>query len=206
MSDEHEHAFRLEEYRHISAAIIDLDGRIMTVFGLSLAAAGTLLGVTAPAVFGEAGPAGHTAPLALACWSLAPALLVAAALKVQVNLRRDIIRLGLYRKVFFEEDGVRGLRWESALERFRRTFRGETNDPIPMAYWLIALASVTLSWSATRRAGVGALAWAIVLSVTVAVPALLKRLHAEWLDVIRSDLPVIAEEWKPVKADLQHSV
>jgi hypothetical protein len=150
---------RLAEYRQISEAIMDIDRRLVQVFAGTVASAGVL-------VAAAIGKRGGT-PLGAAVLSVAPSFLVLAALNFQVSLRREIAKLGMYRKVFFA-DGT----WERALTVLRDVDRTpEANDPMSAVYWCFVGLSVALVF-------IRGSFWGLLLSAVAAY--LLWQVDQQW--------------------------
>jgi hypothetical protein len=109
----------LAEYKHISDAIIeiDIDGRIVQVFTGSMTVGVALLSAVAGFAFGKH----DQIPVLLAAYgALGPDIVVIPAFYLLLSFRRDIVRLGSYRRVFLEEHNeIEG--WETRLERFGKT-------------------------------------------------------------------------------------
>lgn len=191
--------FRLEEYRAISQAILDLDGRIVRVYGIIAAATIPLLGVVA-AGLARVAPFTDSATYLFSWLSLVPCFAILAGLHFQVALRRDMARLGMYRLVFFEEDTSYGLRWETALSELRTELvEPETNDPIATTYACIAFASVTLFTCGICLYG---LPYRVEL-VALVVPCWLGRnLHRAWGGVYPGDVDRYRTAWRAVKTKL----
>src|SRR6266511_2477461 len=132
--------YSLEEYKYIAEAILEIDKRILQVFAVATAVSISLLSAVASLILGK--QQGQIT-VVLAYAALAPDILVVPAFYLMLSQRLDMIRLGSYRQIFFEErNEIEG--WETQLEKFRKLEKTEANDPIPYTYWTLFLASVAL--------------------------------------------------------------
>ena len=66
---------------------------------------------------------------------LSPLLILIPCTYLLTSLRRNVFRCGTYIQVFLENDA--GLRWETALDRFREIHKEESLDPTFVVYWAI---------------------------------------------------------------------
>lgn len=183
----------LQEYKHISDAILDIDRRIVQVFTGSMTVGVALLSAVAGLAFGKQQDQ-ITVPLAYA--ALAPDFVVIPAFYLIRFYRVDIMRLGSYRRIFVEErNEIEG--WETRLEKFRTLDkRGEANDPIPWSYWAVIVASAALFVYGIIAAHV-CLAHAYILAVPV---AFLLYAHRKWKRVIPKELPDHLRLWTEVRS------
>jgi hypothetical protein len=184
---------RLAEYRHISDAIMDIDRRLLQVFAGTVTAAGALVALAATRRGGS--------PAATVILDVAPGFLVGAALNFQLGLRREIAKLGMYRKVFFEDGAVGGATWERALGAFRKIDRSpEANDPVSLVYWVFVGLSAALVL-------VRGSCWG--LAPAAAAAYLLWRVEQRWKRVYEPETGECARferVWREAKGELQGNV
>ena len=179
-----------EEYKHISSAIIDIHNRVLQVFGIAVTVSVSLLSVVAGLALGKEGT---PITVILAYAALGPDFLLIPAFYLMVSQRADIMRLGSYRRIFFEEHcGIEG--WETQLERFRKREKAEPNDPIPYTIWAIFLASAALFGYGVVQ-DKASLFHLLVLFVPL---ILIVRAHYRWGKVVAKELPRYLELWREV--------
>lgn len=190
-------AYNLEEYKHISSAILEIDKRILQVFAVTIAVAVSLLSAVAGLVLGKQhGPV----TVVLAYTALAPGVLVIAAFYLMLSQRLDMMRLGSYRRILFEErNQIEG--WETQLEKFRKLEKIEANDPIPYTYWAVLLASGILFTYGIVEAE-GSLYHSFML---VPLLLLLGRAHYRWMRVVPTELSRYFDLWRKVIASKETS-
>jgi hypothetical protein len=132
--------YQVEEYKHIYTAIIEGEKQILQIFGGTIVVAVSLLSAVTGLILGRAGSQVTTM---LAYAALAPNLLVIPSFYLLLSQRIALMRMGSYRRVFFEEQNeIRG--WETRLGRFRNLKNTESNDPISYSFWAVFCASAVL--------------------------------------------------------------
>ncbi len=186
--------YQLEDYKQIWNAIIDVDKRILQVFGSTIVIAVSLLSAVAGLVLGKG--AGDGMSIVFAYLGLAPSLILIPSFNLMLSQRIDIMRLGAYRRVFYEEQYARE-GWEVHLYKFRNLEQKESNDPIPWSFWAIFAASAALfSYGLIKTC---ASLWH--LSFLVIPTIFLGTTHYKWSRVISKILPKYVELWRKVQGD-----
>lgn len=181
---------KLEEFKHISSAILEIDKRILQILTASTAVAVALLSAIAGLALGKEGV---TVTVIHAYAALAPNLLMIPSFHLMLSQRIDMMRLGSYRRVFFEEqDKLEG--WETRLERFRALKKMESNDPVPYIVWTIFIASGALFIFGVFKSGAMLchLLGLILPAVLIVWP------HYKWSHVVSVELPRQVKLWRKV--------
>lgn len=129
----------------------------------------------------------------LAYAALAPNLLVIPSFYLMLSQRRDMMRMGSYRRVFLEEqDRIEG--WETRLEKFRVLVNKEANDPVPWIIWAVFAASAALFIFVVLESR-ASLYHLLVLLLPV---AFITSPHCKWKRVVAVELPEHVKVWRKV--------
>ena len=186
-------AYILEEYKHIADAILDIDRRILQVFAVSIAVGVSLLSAVAGLALGGQQ---DQITVVLAYAALAPDFLVIPAFYLTLSFRIEIMRLGSYRRVFFEErNEIEG--WETRLAKFRKLETREANDSVPYTYWAVFLASAILFGYGVIQAQAS-----LPHLFSLAIPfSLLLCANYKWTCVVSKELPRHLSLWRKVSSD-----
>lgn len=193
-----EETHQLEEFKHIGSAILEIDKRILQILTASTAVAAVLLSAIGGFLFGRGG---RTVSVIHAYAALAPNLLTVPAFYLILSQRIDMMRLGSYRLVFFEEKSkFEG--WETRLQIFRKLEKEESkesNDPVPWIFWGVFWVSALLFFYAVFRSGVTCWHWHLWW---LAVPAVfIGWAHYKWRHVVCEDLRRHVELWRKVATE-----
>ncbi|MBI5843750.1 MAG: hypothetical protein HZB23_03670 [Deltaproteobacteria bacterium] len=181
---------QLEESKHIDNAIIEIDKHILQILIASMTVAVTLLSAIGGLAIGKEGV---NVSIIHAYAALTPNLLIIPSFYLMLSQRIDMMRLGAYRRVFFEEqykfDG-----WETRLGRLRIIEIKESNDPVPLIFWAIFFSSMSLFDYVILKCGAASfhLMVPLVPSLFIIYP------HYQWRRVVTIDLPRYVELWREV--------
>ena len=184
---------QLEEFKHIGNAILEVDKRILQILMASTAIGVTLLSAIGGFYFGKQG---ETISVIHAYGALAPNLIIVPAFYLILAQRIDMMRLGSYRFVFFEEqNNFQG--WETRLKKLReqQNEKDESHDPLPWIFWTVFLASAALFCYAVSKSC--APFWHIL---ALALPiAFILWAHIKWNRVVDVNLHEHIKLWRGVK-------
>jgi hypothetical protein len=182
--------YEIEEYRHLAAVIVEVEKLMLQIFVGTFAFAVPLLS----ALTGWLLQRSAGAISILGCYAmLAPNLLVLPSFYLLLSQRTTLIRLGSYRRVFFEErNEIKG--WETRLETFRKMVRTESNDPIAYTFWVVSLLSAVLFVYAIYKSCESP----FNLLILFAPFTFLVWCHNKWICVVRREFPKYLEHWRAV--------
>lgn len=183
--------FYMEEFKIFTSAIFDIDKRVAQVFGFTMAAAVSLSTWTAKIILEPE----QSVPLALVYASLMPNLLLLPAYFYLIAQRRDLIGFAAYVRLLETRLGVSGFQTglhpgEGSL-RTNKNRGGESNDPIPYAFWALFLITALIFLYGIQKSG-GSLCQLTILLIPI---GLLSYCHWAWKRIIPDVLPELIEMW-----------
>lgn len=185
--------YDLEEYKHINDAIFDMDKRILQVFGVTIIVVASLIAAIGK-IFFEHYLSNSENIQSFSCYlaylSFLPYLILIPSFYLIIGIKVDMMRLGSYRLIFFEEKAKR-TGWESRLKKLRNYSLPESLDSIPLTYWALFLGSAILFVFAVLKAYGYWLNYLVLLipAATIGIA------HYKWKRVITVDLNQFIEKW-----------
>ncbi len=193
---------QIEEYKHLSDAILKLEGRINKIFLSFLAISFTVITFILK-FLSTANELQQDQflplPLLLAWIVIISSFMVVLLFYYLIALRKEIAKIGMYRYVFFEDIIDHG--WERRLEKFRLNLSGETLDVIANPFSLILLIFATIQFFIVHRITTISICeqWCLILLPIGCLLFHYFYMKPRWNNIIKYNLITLKEQWKAIQ-------